>query len=57
MRHWIRMWRWARNPPSKQQRMIVLVVMAVALLLAGIEFFFGWPDWLTVNRPPRVRVN
>jgi hypothetical protein len=25
-------------------------VIAACLVLAGIEAFFGWPDWLTVDR-------
>jgi hypothetical protein len=25
-------------------------VIALCLLVVGIEWLFGWPDWLTLNR-------
>ncbi|MCX7288223.1 MAG: hypothetical protein NTW20_11895 [Rhodobacterales bacterium] len=42
--------RWVRNPPSASRVMLVFGVIAACLALAGIEWVFGWPDWLTVNR-------
>ena len=45
----VRMARWVRNPPSPTRVKLVLGVIALCFLLFGIEYFFGWPDWLTVN--------
>lgn len=42
--------RWAQNPPSARQVMLVFGVIAFCLMLFGLERVFGWPDWLTVNR-------
>jgi hypothetical protein len=41
---------WARNPPSAGRVALVLGVIAVCVVIAGIEWAFGWPDWLTPNR-------
>jgi hypothetical protein len=41
--------RWARNPPSEGRVRLVFGVIALCLLIAGYEWMFGWPDWLTVN--------
>ena len=45
----LRMARWARRPPSQGRVILVLVVVALCVSLAGIEHFWGWPDWLRVN--------
>ncbi|MFT7058569.1 MAG: hypothetical protein ACJASV_001070 [Pseudorhodobacter sp.] len=45
----LRMARWARKPPSEGHVKLVLGVVAFCLLLFGIEYFFGWPDWLTLD--------
>ena len=42
--------RWVQNPPSEGRVKLVLGVVAICLVLAGFEWVFGWPDWLTVNR-------
>lgn len=49
LRWFVRMARWAHRPPSAGMVRLVLGIVAVALVLAGIEMFLGWPDWLTVN--------
>jgi hypothetical protein len=41
--------RWVRNPPSQARVKLVLAVLFACLLLYGIEYFWGWPDFLTVN--------
>lgn len=41
---------WARNPPSEGRVKLVFGVIAICLVLAGLEWAFGWPDWLTLNR-------
>nr|WP_081647666.1 hypothetical protein [Pseudorhodobacter ferrugineus] len=56
----LRMARWARNPPSKARVRLVLGVIVICLILVGIEYFWGWPDWLTLesggraHRTPRL---
>jgi hypothetical protein len=32
------------------------VVIAICLVLFGIERIWGWPEWLTPNRVPHGRV-
>jgi len=52
----IRAKRWAANPPSERMVLMVLGIVALGLALAGIEWLWGWPDWLTVNSSPRPRL-
>ncbi|HEX9858032.1 MAG TPA: hypothetical protein VGA75_06715 [Paracoccaceae bacterium] len=49
----LRMARWAKRPPSWGRVKLVLAVVALCLLLVGIEMIWGWPDWLTLE--PRGR--
>jgi len=56
IRQFLRMSRWARNPPSAKRVKLVLLVLAICLVLFGIERVFGWPAWLTVNTSPRGRL-
>lgn len=51
----MRMAKWARNPPSEKRVKLVLAVIALCLMLYGVERFIGWPDWLTVGEPLRGR--
>lgn len=54
LRWMLRMARWAHRPPSQQRVVLVLSVLAACLVLAGIEWLWGWPEWLSVPvRPPR----
>lgn len=46
----VRMARWARNPPSPGRVKLVLGVIVVCLALVAVERFVGWPDALTVDR-------
>ena len=41
--------RWVQNPPSKSRVMLIAGVLAVCLMLYGIETIWGWPDALTVE--------
>lgn len=41
---------WARNPPSWARVKLVFGVLAICIAIAALEWVFGWPDWLTVNR-------
>lgn len=53
-RHFLRMTRWARRPPAAWRVKLVVGIFALALLIAGIEKFIGWPEFLTLDpRPPR----
>lgn len=56
MRQLLRMAKWARNPPSAARVKLVFGVVLLALLLFGYEWFFGWPDWLTLNGAPGGRL-
>lgn len=55
MRWLLRMSQWARNPPPLSRVLMVFGVVALCLVLVGIEKFVGWPDWMTVNGQPKVR--
>ena len=41
--------RWAQNPPSEGRVKLVFGVVALCLVLVGIEYIVGWPDWMTVD--------
>jgi hypothetical protein len=49
----IRMYGWARNPPSLEKVRLVLLVVLACFALWGIEHMGLWPDWLTVNPPAK----
>ena len=49
LRWMVRAARWARNPPSEKMVKLVFGIIAAGLVLVGIEYFIGWPEWLTVN--------
>ena len=46
----LRMAKWARNPPSARMVMLVLAIIAIGLVLVGLERVFGTPDWMELNR-------
>ena len=48
LRWMVRAARWARNPPSEKMVKLVFGIIAAGLVLVGIEYFIGWPDWMTV---------
>ena len=52
----VRMSRWARNPPSARRVVFVLGIVGFCLALFAVERFVGWPDALTPDRLPRVPV-
>jgi len=51
----IRMAQWARNPPSWGRVKLVAAVVLLCLAIYGVEWMWGWPDWLTVNDRPKLR--
>ncbi len=56
-RHFLRMAKWARHPPSDSRVKLVLGILALCLVLFGIERLIGWPDWLTMANTPRGKIN
>jgi len=45
----IKMYHWARNPPSPMMVKIVLGVIAACIALFAVEYFWGWPEALTLQ--------
>tara|TARA_R110000850_G_scaffold9741_1_gene35517 strand:+ start:649 stop:843 length:195 start_codon:yes stop_codon:yes gene_type:complete len=43
----LRLKRWVQRPPSRRHVWLILGVIAASLVLFGIEYWFGWPEWLT----------
>ncbi|MEP2921183.1 hypothetical protein [Sulfitobacter sp.] len=52
-RHLMRAKRWAQNPPSFKRLILLAAVIAIALVIFGLEHFGFWPDWATAERLPR----
>lgn len=50
----LRMAKWARNPPAPGRVKLVLGVLLACLLLFGYEYIFGWPEWLTLDNSGRA---
>jgi hypothetical protein len=49
--HWLlRAKRWVQNPPSEGRVKLVFGVVAICLVIAGIEYFGFWPAWMTLDR-------
>lgn len=46
----VRAKRWAQNPPSEGRVKLVFGVVAICLVIAGIEYFGLWPSWMTLDR-------
>jgi len=53
MRWFIRMSRWARNPPSPAVAKMVAAILVVMLLVYGLERMGWWPDWATAEKMRR----
>lgn len=51
----VRMARWVRHPPAPRRVALWVGVIVVCLMVAGAEWLWGWPDWLTVNGKPRLK--
>ncbi len=50
IRHFARMAKWARNPPSAGRVKLVLAIIAIALVIVGLEKLFGTPEWMQIDR-------
>ena len=46
--------RWVRHPPPLSRVLLVGAVLALCVGLAGVEYLWGWPDWLTLERGRRA---
>ena len=55
--HFLRMARWARRPASEKRVKLVLGVIAIALIIFGLEWIFGTPEWMQIDSTPRGRIN
>ncbi|MEO1137896.1 MAG: hypothetical protein AAFW87_00430 [Pseudomonadota bacterium] len=44
-----RMARWAQSPPSERRVKFIFAIIAVCLVVFGVEYFFGLPDWMRVD--------
>ena len=51
----LRMKRWAQNPPSPSRVKFVFAIILVCALLFAYEYFYGWPDFLSVDQTGRGR--
>ncbi|SFM15022.1 hypothetical protein [Shimia aestuarii] len=56
IRHFLRMARWARNPPSEGRVKLVFAIIAICLVVFAFEKVFGWPDWMTLGNTPKGRM-
>ena len=50
----LRMARWARHPPSPQRVKLMAILVALCVMLWGIDLMGWWPDWLAVNGRARL---
>ncbi|SFS53433.1 hypothetical protein SAMN04488040_0796 [Sulfitobacter marinus] len=46
----MRMKRWAQNPPSPGRVKFVFAIILVAAIIFGLEYAGYWPEWLTATR-------
>lgn len=47
----MRMYQWAKNPPSANKVKLVLLVVALCFALWGLEMLGLWPQALTLAPP------
>ncbi len=50
-----RMAKWAHTPPGTARVVLVLGVVAVCLVIYGIDVFIGWPEWMQMEPTRRGR--
>jgi hypothetical protein len=53
----LKMARWARNPPSEDRVKLYAAILIATLALFAVEYFVGWPDWMQVNNTPKGKIN
>lgn len=55
LRWGLRLAQWFRRPPSRQQVILMALVLVLCLGLVAIERFIGWPSWATLgHHGPRI---
>ena len=48
--HWLfRMSQWVRNPPSAGRVKLVFAVIAICVVIVGLEAMGWWPEWATTE--------
>lgn len=52
----VHMKRWANRPPSWAYVRMVLIILALAGVIVGLERFGLWPEWANADRVPRPRM-
>ncbi len=48
-RHFLRMAKWARHPPSEKRVKLVVIIILICAALFLIERYVGWPAALKPN--------
>lgn len=48
-RHLLRMAKWAHKPPSEKRVLLVFGVVAICLVIGGLDYLGVFPDWMAVN--------
>ncbi|MBV1866383.1 MAG: hypothetical protein KUG69_00540 [Marinosulfonomonas sp.] len=56
LRPFLRMAKWAHNPPSASRVKLVFGAIAICLIVFAFERVFGWPDWLSMPDTPKGRI-
>ena len=52
----IRLAQWFRNPPPRSRIVLMLAVVAIAIGIALIERYVGWPEWARTESVPIRRM-
>lgn len=50
----LRMVKWARNPPSMKQVKVFGAVLAIVLVIVGLDMLGLWPDCAHVAGKPKI---
>jgi len=48
-RHFLKMSRWARNPPSEKRVKFVILIILICAGIYLFERYVGWPEALSPN--------
>ena len=55
LRHFLRMSRWARHPPSARRVVLVVSIVALCLAIAALDRLHLLPDWFSLPEGTRLR--
>lgn len=53
IRVFLMMSKWARRPPSREQKIGIALAIALVVVVTSLVAFDMWPDWATLERRPR----